>query len=447
MTTPPEPDSVLATGELVGGCYRVERELGRGAMGVVYLARDEWLNRMTALKIVAPAWARSLAAEPLLRQEAQALASLRNEHVVQIYAFGPHAGSYFFAMEHVRGQSLAHILWTYKQHGSALPLHSALTLLERIAAGLDAVHAAGHIHRDVKPSNILIEDDTGRPVLIDFGLAAPGRPSQRTFAGGTPRYMPPEQAGTSDEEVSIGPWSDAYALACTAFEMLAGRAPFDEEDPTRLLWLHAVAPPPRVSLYRRDLCALDGVLLRALAKSPQDRYPRCTAMIADLVAAVSQERKSLRPPAPREAPPSDGNDTLSVLCVDDDPNFRKFVLKAAELALQGRSLRVATAGSGEEALACARTSPPDIVLLDFDMPGLDGVDTLSHLRALPQGSRARVVVLSGRLGPQDRWRFSVLGVKDFVGKPIDLRLLVAAIGDIAARVKPSLQEMPTHPRS
>ena len=94
----------------------------------------------------------------------------------------------------------------------------------------------------------------------------------------------------------------------------------------------------------------------------------------------------------------------------------------------------------------ARQEPPDVVLLDFDMPGLDGVDTLSHLRSLPEGGRARVVVLSGRLGAQDRWRFSVLGVKDFVAKPIDLRRLVRVIEDLVSRVQSSMNEMPTQPR-
>jgi serine/threonine-protein kinase len=123
--------------------------------------------------------------------------------------------------------------------------------------------------------------------------------------------------------------------------------------------------------------------------------------------------------------------------VDDSPVFRRFTIQATQLALfryrKDLPVVVEGAGSGQEALGRAQAEPPDLVLLDFDMPGLDGVDTLSRLRALPGGGEARVVVLSGRVAPADRWRFAVLGVNHFVAKPIDFRQLVDRIEAIVKR--------------
>jgi serine/threonine-protein kinase len=439
----------LAPGVVVGNSYQIESELGRGAMGVVYRAHDVWLDRTVALKVIAPTWASSADAEPLLRKEAQALASIRNGHVVQVYAFGHHAGSYFFAMEYVHGDSLANILWAYREHGSFIPLRRALTILERIAMGIGAVHEGGLVHRDVKPGNILIEEDTGRPVLVDFGLASHDeRMRATTFSGGTPRYMPAEQAGMGVNGAVVGPWSDVYAFGATAFEILGGRAPFEEDGFQKLIWAHMLTPPPPLSKFRPDLAPFDPIVARALAKDPKDRYERAIDMVNALLAAADESAKddTAPPQKPRfTSIPPDGA-PLRVLTVDDDPAFRKFAVKATELACRDKPFKVSAAGTGAEAIEIARHEPPDVVLLDFDMPGLDGVDTLSHLRSLSEGGRARVVVLSGRLGAQDRWRFSVLGVKDFVAKPIDLRRLVRVIEELVSRVQSSMNESPTQPR-
>jgi len=429
LSIAPEP------GLVVGDNYRVERELGRGGMGVVYRARDIWLDRTVALKLIAPSWDDPLA-EQRLQQEAKALATLRDQHVVQVYAFGRHGSSYFFAMEYVEGRSLDAILHDYRQAGSFLPQHRAITILGRIADGLDAAHARGIVHRDVKPANIVIEEDTGRPVVIDFGLAQQRSAPKPETIEGTPVYMAPEQAGLGGEGIPVGPWSDIYALGCVAFELLTGRPPYLERDIVRLLHAHQNAPVPVASSVRPELAPFDAVITRALAKNPEGRYPSCVAFARDLVRAGSPKAMtpSLMPPPPSAAlPVESATRSIRVLAVDDDPAFGKFAAKAAELAMKGRSLRIRVARSGQAALEAAREEPPDLVLLDLDMPDLDGVDTLSHLRALPRGDHARVVVLSGRVGPQERWKFAVLGVREFVAKPIDLRRLVDTIEGIVER--------------
>jgi CheY-like chemotaxis protein len=432
------PEAGLAAGTVIDGRYRIESELGRGGMGLVHLARDTWLDRPLAVKVIAPLWAANSTAASSFLREAKALAFVRSQFVVQVYAFGVHASSYFLAMEYVRGRTLRHILAEHRAHGDTIPTHRALTILTRISEGVDAVHAAGIVHRDIKPANIVIEEDTGRPVLVDFGLAVPRDDPSAALSIGTPHYMAPEQAGAGVPGAAVGVGTDVYALGCTAFEMLTGRLPFASDDQAQLIRMHARKAPPPPSSVRKDLTPFDAVILRALAKDPKDRYATCGEMARDLTEAGERwSTKSLAqtPAAPRLDP----NRPLNVLVVDDDRVFCKFAAQAAQLAFfrYRKDLRVVVkgAGSGAEAIDRALVEPPDLILLDFDMPDLDGVDTLSRLRALPGGDAARVVVISGRVNSSDRWRFTVLGVNDFVKKPIDFRRLVDRLESIARRVE------------
>jgi len=475
--------------EIVDGRYRLESELGRGGMGVVYLATDTWLGRPVALKMIAPALAQNGSIAARFQREAKALASVRSQYVVQVYAFGEHAGSYFFAMEYVRGRAVSEILAEHRAHGDTIPPHRTLTILIRIAQGIDAVHAAGILHRDVKPSNILIEEDTGRPVLVDFGLAMPTDDPAAALAMGTPSYMAPEQGGVGFHGSTATARTDAYALGITAYEMLTGAPPFTSNDRAQMMRYHARKQPPPLSSKNPELAPFDKVIARALAKDPADRYPSCTAFAEVLGAASERWLNSILPtlpppplssrrpdpaasvarppqvpkaplaPSPPVAPSQLAPAPLApaplapsplapsplvaperlfhVLVVDDSRVFRKFTVQATQIAFfrRGKSREVIVHGacSGQEAITLASLQPPDLVLLDFDMPGLDGVDTLSHLRALPGGDSARVVVLSGRVRPADRWRFAVLGVNDFVNKPIDFSQLVDRLEGIVRR--------------
>jgi len=439
----------------VDGRYQVEGVVGHGGMGVVYLAKDTGLSRLVALKMVAPRWLDDDSVVGSFQREAKALASIRNQYVVQVHAFGMHEGSYFFAMEYVRGRTLRQIITEHRDHGDTIPPVRTLTILLRIAEGIDAVHATGLVHRDVKPSNVVIEEDTGRPVLVDFGLAVPSTDPAAALAIGTPQYMAPEQGLPG---ASVTARTDVYSLGIAAFEMLSGQLPFQSKDQAQLMRQHARKQPPALSSIRRELLPFDKVVARALAKDPEERFPTCTAFAEVLASAgerlINSTLPTLPPPAgdsaplpsfpgspgvPRslDLPEASRNRPFYVLVVDDSPVFRRFTLKATQLAFfrHKKSLRIVVegAGSGQEAIARAAAMPPDMVLLDYDMPGLDGVDTLARLRALPGGGGARVVVLSGRVKSQDRWRFAVLGVNDFVAKPIDFRQLVDRIEGIAKR--------------
>ena len=193
--------------------------------------------------------------------------------------------------------------------------------------------------------------------------------------------------------------------------------------------------PPRVSTIRPELTGFDDALARALAKDPDDRFPTCAEFSAAIAAAGDRWLEGDPVARPRRAPTADAPRGLRVLVVDDDPAFRRFAARAAQLAFYRKPVRIVLAGSGAEALEQARIESPDLILLDFEMPELDGVDTLSRLRVIPGSRWARVVVVSGTAGPKERWRFSVMGVSDFLSKPVDLQTLVETLTAIADRAR------------
>jgi serine/threonine protein kinase len=266
----PEPPLVLARR------YRVERTLGVGSMGVVHLARDLRRNQSVALKLVSPEHAADPDAHYRFSREAAALAAIRHPNVVGVAGVGEDDdGKSFVAMEYVKGPSLEEIIVQYANRGEFVPVARALSIVRSLAEGLAAVHEAGFIHRDVKPSNVLIEEGTDRPVLLDFGLArAPARASSKSIGAGTPWYMAPEQLDDEEaRELELSARTDVYALGCTAYEILTASPPFPSLDLDELRDLHLRQAPPAASLIRPEIATLDPALQRALAKDPAERFP------------------------------------------------------------------------------------------------------------------------------------------------------------------------------
>jgi serine/threonine protein kinase/DNA-binding response OmpR family regulator len=427
-------------GVLVDNRYAVECELGRGAMGVVYRARDVSLDRPVAIKLISAELARNGTFVERFRREANALASIRNDHVVQVYTMGMHDGAYFYAMEYVEGRNLEQIVREHLKHGTTVPVYRALTILRQVALGLDAAHAIGLVHRDVKPANIVIEDRTGRPVLLDFGLARQRSrgSSTDTVTAGSPPYMAPEQIARDDDDV-LGPPTDVYALGCTAFELLTGAPPFAGEGIYAVLRQQMESAAPLLSSRRPDLAMLDAVIARALEKSPSARYESAAAFAGAIETCATRWRSLGAPlsmpltdaPARVELPHGERSN-LTVLVVDDDAFFLKTAEAAATLAITDRPLEVIKVPSGIRALTTCLAQPPDLVVLDYDMPGANGIDTLSELRAIPGAAQATVLVVSASVGEVERWRFSVLGVRDFLAKPVEFAELVDAIRRLAS---------------
>ncbi len=425
--------SVAPASRIFDGRYVIQRELGRGAMGLVYRAHDKGLDRTVALKVIDPELARNPQVSTLFRREATALARVRSEHVVQVHSFGEHAGAPFFVMEYVEGADLDVIITSYAQRGGVVPIHRAATILRQAASGLAAVHAHGIVHRDIKPSNVLVEAGSGRPVLIDFGLAHAA--ASREDAGaviGTPHYMAPEQwIG----EATATPATDVYGFGALAYELLTGAPPFTGETVQDLMRQHTDAPVPRVSAKRASASAFDDVVARAMAKSPADRYPDAGALALALDEAIRDAALQMVPATfdPNAQPSLLEGVALDALVIDDDEGFRTFAERALRIASSGLPLRVRGVSSGEAALMLARGGMPDVIVLDFDMPGLNGVETLSYLRAMPNGARARVLVVTGSVEQIGRCQFDVMGVSDFVTKPVALRDLAKILGNMAKR--------------
>lgn len=436
-----EAPSRLAAGTLVDGRYRVVRPLGRGGMGQVLLAEDVYLRRKVALKLISRE-RRSEHDRARLQDEAAALASIRHTHVASVYAFGFHEGAPFFAMEHIEGRDLHSLIDdAYRRYHVPLPFHRALAILGHVADGLGAVHAAGIVHRDVKPSNVVIEERSGRAVLVDFGLAKPtgsddaprdGAGTDPSLVVGTPHYMAPECAAGAPAT----PASDLYSLGCLAYELLTGTPPFEGATAVAVMLAHHGKEPPALSSRRPELAPLDHVLLRALAKDPRERFTAAAAManaLSELRPAAPQMPDS---PAPGSSDPSSAfplaTDAIRILVVDDDVTFARMAARCAQIALAGTPLSVSRVGTAAAALDNAARRRPDLVILDFQLPDLDGVDLLSHLREMPGGDHARILVASGATGHDARWRFGILGVRDFVDKPVALPELVERITRVAA---------------
>jgi predicted Ser/Thr protein kinase len=281
MTTPGPTLELQALQAAVRGQYVVERELGRGGMGIVYLARDVALDRPVAIKLLPPTLATPAQRERFL-QEARTAARLAHPHIVPIHAVEQRGDLVFFVMGYIAGTTLADQVRTQ----GPLDPPTATRLLQEVAWALAHAHQHGVIHRDIKPENILLERGSGRALVTDFGIA---RVADATSSGpqrvvGTARFMSPEQAAGAP----VDGRSDLYSLGVTAFFALTGRFPFDAADAQGLLVQREMMPAPPIASLRSGMpSALAVTIDRCLAKEPADRLASA-ADLADAVAVVGE---------------------------------------------------------------------------------------------------------------------------------------------------------------
>lgn len=265
----PLRDALVAA---VGDDYEVVRLIGRGGMGAVYLARDRALERLVAIKVLPPGSATDAGVLERFRREAKTVASLQHAGIVPLYAFGERRGLCWFVMGYVRGESLAARL----ERETMLDADAARTLLAQVADALDHAHRQGIVHRDIKPDNVLIDDDTGRAMLTDFGIARADTlqaGTSLTQAGsvlGTPHYMSPEQATA---EPTIDGRSDLYSVGVMGYQMLSGRLPFAGTSFRELLMQHVSATPVPLSQVAPSVPAdVADAVMRCLEKDPAKRF-------------------------------------------------------------------------------------------------------------------------------------------------------------------------------
>jgi eukaryotic-like serine/threonine-protein kinase len=405
-------------GAILDGVYVLQQPIGRGAAGQVWLAEDMVLKRRCAVKIVPPeliggnadAWRNAL------RREASAMAALRHPNIAQVYAFGRHRDLHYFIMEWVDGETLAVEIARRRSAGQPIPLRRGLRILAEACRGLTAVHKVGIVHRDIKPTNIMLSRD-GRVVLIDFGLVRmPDGAGPGGAPVGTPRYMAPELARPTErplpEDLHL---ADLYSLGATAYELFTGSPPFPGEGAREVIQRHLTEPPEPPSKRRGDLApVVDRLILRALAKKPNERY----ASAEDFRAAISAVAARLRP---TEAGPT----IPRVLVVDDDADFRTFVCSFVRRMSPDAFLY--TAQDGVEALDVARRVQPHLAVLDLNMPEMNGLELATALHLSPETSRTRVVVVSGNADLGVRAQFEKLGVTSIFEKPLRPQQFLAVV--------------------
>jgi len=274
------------------GPYRIVEQTGRGGMATVYKAYQPALARYVAVKVLPAFFAEEDGFRQRFQQEAIAVARLRHPNILVVFDYGEENGIPYLVGDYIDGGTLA------EQVGTPLPLDYSMGILAPIASALDYAHTRGILHRDVKPSNVLLQRD-GTPILADFGLAKMmGSLSRLTGTGvamGTPEYMAPEQA--AGEAVDAG--ADNYALAVVAYELLTGRVPFSADTPLAVLLAHLHKPLPLPRTVNPALpAAVEDVLLKGLAKNPAERYPTASAFILALSSAGQPAA-----PAPARAEP------------------------------------------------------------------------------------------------------------------------------------------------
>ncbi|HMG43319.1 MAG TPA: serine/threonine-protein kinase [Acidimicrobiales bacterium] len=372
----------MAAEALVGremGRYLIQAVIGTGGFAVVYRAVDTVLERTVALKVLDPASHRDPTIGRRFVLEGRAAASLDHPAIVPVYDAGEHDGVLWMAMRLVEGSTLDQALGA----GRRLPPDEVIAVVERIGSALDHAHERGVVHRDVKPSNLLLErDDPYRAHLADFGIAATARSVGRYTAGalGTAAYMAPEQARPSE----VGPPADLYSLACVAYEMLAGRRLFPGDDYVALLYAHATEAVPPMGHP-----AVDAVLHRALAKAPAGRPTSGGALAHELRQALAPPPPPLPPPPPAE-PPS-----------PSPPAGRAGPRRGRWRLVPGAVVLVVAVGAGTVALLDRRSSAPrrvdDTAGISYDLrPGWDLGRVEPPLTTLVRDGDTEVVTLTHR---------------------------------------------------
>jgi serine/threonine protein kinase len=387
-------------GKVIAG-YRIEERIGRGGMGVVYRAEHLNLRRRAAIKIIAPDLAESEGFRERFTREARIAAALQHPNIVTVYDAGEVDGLLYLAMQYIEGFDLSAML---RKEGRLRPFR-AVDVCRQVAAALDAAHALGLIHRDVKPANVLIEGRTA--FLTDFGLTKrlDGTHTDLTRAGdvvGTIHYVAPEQI----EGNRVTARSDVYSLGCLLYHCLTGQVPFARDTDVAVIYAHLSEEPPKLSSVRPELASgLDAVIAKALDKSPDRRFKSCADVINAARAVLDSVGPLSETSPPRSARDESGLGTADraaiagmrdaaaaarrprVLLSGIDANTRA----VARIALGDRVDMVEAAADG--LVEQAREARPDLVILDYGGVGQPASTVVGSLRGDALTRDAKVLLL------------------------------------------------------
>lgn len=389
-------------GDVIDGAYRVIETLGSGAMGVVLLAQDLKLDRNVAIKLVRASGFEAADSRARFLAEARSMARVNHPNVLQIHSLGEHLGAPYFVSELVDGLTAED--WVGSFEDAPPDRATALAILDDVCRGVAAIHAAGTIHRDIKSGNVLLDLNL-RARVADLGLSiARGETaSGEDVIVGTPAYMAPEITLQRALPPELAHRADIYALGCLACELLTGKLPFQAVGTLPMMVKHTNTPAPRPSELSPALGqAFDAIVLEALAKEPAERTATAEAFRQGLIAAAQA-----------------ADDPARILLVEDDEDFRD----ALTLALRQEfpAAHIEATGDGHAGLAAFIRVTPSIALIDFQMPGLDGLALTSALRALPAADKVPVLVLTASGGPKEWQQLKAAGADGFLVKPVNLK--------------------------
>ncbi len=439
--------------------YKWLDTIGRGGMGIVFKAQDLELEEIVAIKVLSPDLEFD-DQELLLRfkREINLNRKIKHPNVARIHDFGTSGDFPYITMEFVPGKDLRTVIL---EHGRLDPAH-AISILRQIALGSEAAHKIGIIHRDLKSQNVMVEDG-GAVAILDFGLARGRRSAENltldSIMIGTPHYMSPEQALGKPTDGR----SDIYSIGVMGYECLTGKVPFTGDSPLIIAMLHVSEPVPDGPIRSLGLPEeLVGIVLKALAKSPDDRFSSAAEMEAELamvrVGATSADYSAPTPPRgvllPSSTAPSDtlmapalteaevkGSQTIPaaneqrvvvktrppvLLLVDDDANQRRLLGGF----LEKHSVKVIQAGTGTEALERLMQCEVDLILMDVQLPDMDGFDTTRVVKSQPATSQIPIILVAARLD-RNRFAFGIQsGATDLLAKPLQLEQMVVRVWSV-----------------
>jgi len=289
----------VSVGELFAG-FTILRVLGAGAMGTVYLAAHPRLPRQDALKVLSAELTADTQYRERFLREADLAASLSHPNILGIHDRGEYEEQFWISMDYVAGTDAGRLV--REDYSNGMPLADALAIITGVGSALDYAHQLGLLHRDVKPANILLDTQSQRIFLADFGIARRiddiSGLTETNMAVGTVSYAAPEQL----KGESLDGRADQYALACTAFHLLTGAPPYVDSNAAVVITKHCMAPTPSLEQRRPELAGLDPVLARAMAKAPADRFASCREFATELQHHLSPRSVHFHTPLPEQPP-------------------------------------------------------------------------------------------------------------------------------------------------
>ncbi|PRQ02313.1 Serine/threonine-protein kinase PK-1 [Enhygromyxa salina] len=404
-----------APGELIDGVYRTKALLGRGGHGTVMLAHDEMLDRRVALKFLHPSLTEFSTQRTRFLNEARAMARIRHPNVVGIHSVGQWSDSPYLVMEYLPGPTLQTYL---ADRGFDLSPDDAMGLFDQMCRGVAAIHEAGAIHNDLKPSNMIIGAGS-RLGITDFGLAEWVR--ERGYRrGGTVGFIAPEIIRGDAPATTLRTAADIYSLGVLAFILFAGKTPFGECDSAEeVLDLQLGGQLAKPSEARRGIpMELDRPICQALAVNPAERPRHAEQFLAACVEAMLV-RASIAAPARR------------ILVIEDDVVMHPWL--EASLHAVMPNARVECFASPVAALASVDRDPPHLVITDLSMPGMDGFAVVRELRERGHTRDVPIVAITGA-GTRESWeRLTTLGADGFLAKPFEPSTLRAVVRRMLSR--------------